>query len=189
MNQDFGFNNWGNSKSKSFNSNNTNSWSDGSDSDFRYHADSPEVTAKPAGKGKGDYRSKLMDDTNEDIYDFDVSQDADNSPVYKPTATKKTVGKQYKSSEPAFRRSSVEERTKEILEKNRQSVAATNIEDIEDDKIDVDAYNKLLEGIDFTDKKEDENNDSNQEESYGIDTKGPLKTKSSKAIYNKWGEV
>lgn len=87
--------------------------------------------------------------SNKDIYDFDISQEADDSPIPKP---KKSLTRTRE-----VRRKSTDERVSEILEKSKKSTAKSEAKTNEREETEEDIYsswksswNQLMDGLDVS---------------------------------------
>jgi hypothetical protein len=129
----------------------------------------PTYTSDPYGFESVGNRPKKLASTNKDMYDFDVSQEEEDT-TKKPSRTR------------AVRRMSTDDRINEILEKSKLAKKATAPksevkDDAEDDTYNSwkNSWNQLMEGVGGDSPKP-----TTLEDSVSVDSPSPVVTRSQK---------
>lgn len=143
-----------------------NNWSKGRTSEESMYASSGSALSdyQPTTyqRGGAGTRRDSNKKANNDSYDFDISQDDYSySPAPQPARRGRDMTTYDSSASQKFtRRSSIDDRAKEILEKNRTHAPSANDQEV-DYKTLQSTFAELLEGIDLPEKdKRDDTDDS-----------------------------
>eukprot|EP01031_Cornospumella_fuschlensis_P040078 gene40078-48839_t len=140
-----------------------NNWSKGRVSEDSMYASSGSALSdyQPTTYQRGGNRRESQTKKTNDSYDFDISQDDYSySPAPQPARRGREIATYDSSASQKFtRRSSIDDRAKEILEKNRTHAPTASDQEV-DYKTLQSTFAELLEGIDIPDIPDKDRRDS-----------------------------